>query len=144
MPYQEHGADAAAILLEPGKIHNTADIEQHCRLIKLRRHRGEQRALCIRQIEAAFFQRVFPILARGTANHHHGALGMLRRLMDELLRNRHFRIKARPMAPGAVLDRVRCTPGLINAGKLFIQRQPFTTAYPLQQINRIGLFYISA
>ena len=48
------------------------------------------------------------------------------------------------MAPNAMIDRMRGTPCFIDAGKLLIERQPFTATYSLQQIDRIGLFHIAA
>ena len=108
LPGQQNGADLVAVGVDFRKVHNAADIQHQHHFLKGGGHCVQQGLFFIRQVKAAFFQRVFPVLTGAAANHHHGGLAPLSSRLYPVLLHRHFCIIAGPVPPKSrvrVVDR---------------------------------------
>ena len=85
LPGDEQRADALAVVLRPGEVHDAAHVEHHHDAGKLRRHLVEHVALGLGEVVAALLQGVLPVLAGGAPDDDKGGVRGFRGLSHHCL-----------------------------------------------------------
>ena len=117
LPGIEDGGDAGAVILDPGHIHDAADIEDHHHMGKVLSREIEQPAFVLGEVVAPLFQGVLPVFTGGATNDHQGRFCGFRRGLYGFFVKLHLRMAERPVAPPAVVGGIFFGPGGVTLGK---------------------------